>query len=82
MGDEREREEWVVEENREYEEGDDRKFCSFSVGILLTKFVADILQNLFLTDLVIWKIVYCYIIVDDIEGQRYVITCALCRTMF
>lgn len=43
----------MLEENKDFEERDDRRFCSISVGILLTKFVVDILQNLFLTDLVI-----------------------------
>lgn len=33
----------MVEENRDYEEGDVRRFCSVFVNRILTKFIVDIL---------------------------------------
>lgn len=64
------RERRMLEENKDFEERDDQRFRSISIGILLAKFVADILQNLFLIDLVIWKTVHSHTIADNIKGQR------------
>lgn len=65
---------------RKIEEEDNRRFCSVSIGILLTKLVADILQNLFLTDLANWETVHITI-AGNIEEQRYGVICSLCHTM-
>lgn len=45
LGDDRERR--MLEKNRDVEERSGRRFCSISVGILLTKFVADFAKSIF-----------------------------------
>lgn len=60
----------MIKENKGYEKEDDQRFCLVSVGILLTKFIADTLHNLFLIDLVIWETAHSYTIAINIEGQR------------